>query len=431
MYRTYSSILQCYPTEWKSPRLPLSTLAPTLFPFFRHTIANVRLAVVKTLDSFMAVPSLPRDWIAAPFLRLLFQNLIAEERSDIRDASLSAWRTALSVLAATPGWMEAVVTQQLILEWYAIMMTPIGIPIDPSTFYHPSVVADGDVAPERHNVDKNMLAQDISLITVEVTLKARVAAATALAYLIAFWPVTVRHNSIAVSIFIDDWNLQGGSMEDLFQPILSHYIESTSMLQKFLTAIISEEWAREHDANSPLSSPSLIEKSPLAQELSTKTLSWLQGNPPAAYHEMAFTLARIHTDSVALLQSFSTDCKLPISSIPFLGSEIDITGTKPRCFTVETAQTAVGTMYTRLKDSLGRTKKRELTVINEKRNKVVASIERYIEVKAQHDVRVSAAFAAAFVAFRSTPEKVSPVVKGIMNGIKVRAAMQGPFFSVL
>jgi TATA-binding protein-associated factor len=151
----------------------------------------VRLAVVKTLASFMTVPTLPRDWIAAPFLRLLFQNLIAEERADIRDASLAAWRIALTVLAEKPGWIDSVVTQQLILEWYAIMMTPLGVAIDPAAFYRPSVTNVGDAAPERHNVDKNMLAQDPSLITNEVTLKARVAAATSLAQLIVFWPANV------------------------------------------------------------------------------------------------------------------------------------------------------------------------------------------------------------------------------------------------
>jgi len=213
-------------------------------------------------------------------------------------------------------------------------------------------------------------------------------------------------------------------MEAVFQPILVHYIESTSMLQKFLAAIISEEWAREHDANAPPSSKPLIEESPLAQELSRKTLSWLQANPPAAYHEMAFTLARIHADSFSLLHSFVRDCKLPISSIPQLGGEIDITGTKPGCFTIGTAQEAVGSMFVKLKESLGRTKKREVAVIAEKRLHVVASIERYHEAKTQHDVRVSAAFAAAFVAFKSTPDKVSPVVKGIMNGIKVSPQSQ-------
>ncbi|KAJ7684613.1 SNF2 superfamily chromatin remodeling protein [Mycena polygramma] len=378
--------------------LPLTTLAPTLFPFFRHTIPNVRLAVVKTLASFMAVPTLPRDWIEAPFLRLLFQNLIAEERADIRDASLAAWRAALAVLAGTPGWMDRVVTQQLVLEWYAIMMTPLGVAIDPATFYRPSVETAGSVAPERHNVDKNMLAQDPSLITNEITLKARVAAATALAQLIVFWPVNAQ------------------SIEDIFQPILMHYIDSSSMLQKFLTAVVSEEWAREYDALPD--APPLIEKSAMAQTLSAKTLAWLQGAPPAAYHEMSLTLVRIHQDCIALLGAFASDCKLPMSSIPFLGTEIDVTGTKPGCFTIEVAQDAVGKLYTRLKDSLGRTKKRELGMIGEKRVKIMASIDRYVDVKAQNDIRVSAAFAAAFVAFRSTPDKVSPVVKGIMNGIK-------------
>ena len=191
------------------------------------------------------------------------------------------------------------------------------------------------------------------------------------------------------------------------------------MLQKFLAAIVAEEWAHAYDSTAPPSSPLLLEKSPLAKELSVKVLSWLQASPPAAYHEMAFSLARIHADCHALLHSFALDCKLPISSIPFLGTEIDIDGTKPGCFTIESAHAAIGPMYSRLKDSLGKTKKRELTVIAEKRSKILASIERYIELKAQHDIRVSAAFAAAFVAFKSTPDKVSPVVKGIMNGIKV------------
>lgn len=192
------------------------------------------------------------------------------------------------------------------------------------------------------------------------------------------------------------------------------------MLQKFLAATVAEEWAREHDLTAGEKAPLLIETSTLAAEISTKTLSWLQADPPAAYHEMAFTLARIQGECYNLLQSFAQDCKIPYSSIPILSTEVDVTGTKQGCFTIQTAQDAVGDMFTKLKDSLGRTKKRELTIIKDKRTKVTTSIEHYIEVKAQYDVRVSAAFAAAFVALKSTPDKVSPIVKGIMNSIKVR-----------
>lgn len=190
------------------------------------------------------------------------------------------------------------------------------------------------------------------------------------------------------------------------------------MLQKFLAAIISEQWAREHEAKTGPDAPLLIE-TPLATDLSNKTLQWLQDDPPAAYHEMAFSLARIHSECYGLLQAFVHDCKVPQSSIPSLGMEIDITGTKEGCFTITTAESAVGPIFTSLKDSLGRTKKRELASLKDKRTKVVSSIERYIEIKVQYDIRVSAAFAAAFVAFKGTPDKVSPIVKGIMNSIKV------------
>jgi TATA-binding protein-associated factor len=153
----------------------------------------------------MSVPSLPRDWVTTPFLRLLFQNLIVEEREDIRDASRSAWRTALSVIAASPGLMETIITPQLIFDWYAIAMTPLGVAIDLSTFYDPTHAIDGPT--ERHNVDKNMVSQDLSLITVEVTLKARVATATALAWVIAFWPVSAPLISLITITCILTWSL--------------------------------------------------------------------------------------------------------------------------------------------------------------------------------------------------------------------------------
>jgi len=150
----------------------------------------------------MGVSSLPKDWVATPFISLLFQNLVCEERSDIRAASLSAWKTALSNLSSSPGRMDDVVTQQKILDWYAIVMTPLGVAIDTSAFYNPSITVAGAVPIERHNVDKNMLAQDLSLITAEITLKARIAAATALSYLMIFWPTKVMNYFVVLPLFL-------------------------------------------------------------------------------------------------------------------------------------------------------------------------------------------------------------------------------------
>ncbi|KAI0059098.1 hypothetical protein BV25DRAFT_1901802 [Artomyces pyxidatus] len=395
---SYDEVIGILGDESKSR--PLTELAPTLFPFFRHTIPSVRLSVVETLHSFMNVPSLAKDWVSTPLLRLLFQNFIVEEREDIRAATAATWITAISLLHSVQGWMESAIAQPQLLEWFAIMMTPMGVALDSSSFYDPLVSDNGvQATAERHNVDKNMLTQDLVLISPNTIWKARIASASALARVITLW------------------GSPGQSVDDMFKPILLHYVDSSSMLQKVLTAVVAEEWATQFDALNP-TAPPLIESSSLAHELSDKTLAWLQSEPPAAYHEMAFTLARIHGECHNLLQSFAYDCKVSWASIPTLGTEIDLTGAKPGCFSLATAEASVGSMYSKLKESLGKTKKRELGIIGEKRKTVVASIERYKEVKAQHDIRVSAAFAAAYVSLKATPDKVSPIVKGIMNGIK-------------
>ena len=147
--------------------------------------------MVNTLQTFMTVASLPKDWITLPYLRLLYQNLIVEERGDIRNATLSAWRLVLSIISSVTGWLESLVTQQVLLEWYAVLMTPLGLPLDASAFYDATAAIEQDGVSERHNVDKNMLAQDLALIPIETVLKARVAAASALACIIAFWPNNV------------------------------------------------------------------------------------------------------------------------------------------------------------------------------------------------------------------------------------------------
>lgn len=369
----------------------------------------MRLAVVKTLNSFLETPTLPNDWVSSPFFRLLIQNLIVEERSDVRNETMKVFETALKVMRSSPTWLESVATPQLILEWYTLAMTPLGVAIEPSTLYRPTdeILNGNGAAPERHNVDKNMLAQDLSLVSVEIVLRARVAAAKALAWLLSEWPD------------------QGEPLNDIFRPILDHYIRSPSMLQKFLSAVIVEEWSHKYEkvayecAEQKEEVRQLVEVSPLAKDLSIEILRWLQAEPPVAYHEMGMVLGRIFSECHSLLQSFIHDCKVPAANIPNLGTTIDVNGTDEEAFSISTALDVVGPVFTRLKESLGRTKKKELISLHEKRIRLESSIQHYNDVKAQHDVRVSAAFAAAYVALGLMPEKVSPIVKGIMNGIKV------------
>ncbi|KAF8590478.1 SNF2 chromatin remodeling protein [Ramaria rubella] len=381
---------------------PLSILAPTLFPFFRHAITNVRLAVVKTFHSFLQISSLPRDWITAPFLRLLLQNLVVEEKTEIRDISLVTWRMAIQILSslttdAGAFWLECIVTAELVLEWHEIVMTPLGMPIDVTKFFFPS--ADGNGLSERHNIDKSMLNQDFALVSQELVLKGRITAAMAIAILINAWPTEQQRQNA------------------MFGGLLRHYIVSASMLQRLLTATIIEEWAREADMRHDTA---LVSHCSFAENLGQIMLAFLDGQPPEFYHEMAHTLTRLLQDCTALLAGFSTECKVNITKIPSLGTTIDITGKGEdlEAFTLVKARLAVGEHFTKLKASLGRTKKREVAALEDRRKNIATAIATYETTKNRHDVRVSAAFAAAVVALRIQMPKLTPIIKSLTAGVR-------------
>lgn len=377
--------------------------------------------MVKTLHSFLKVHSLPRDWITAPFLRLLLQNLIVEEKAEIRDVTLATWRTAMHILSslttdAGAVWLECIVTANLVLEWHEIVMTPLGTPIDASKFFFPST--DGYGSSERHNIDKNMLNQDLSLVSQELILKGRVTAATAIAILINAWPTDV---SVCIFRLLKLLVLIAGKQQRqdaMFGGLLRHYIVSASMLQRLLTATVIEEWAREVVT---LNDAPLVSFSPFAENLGQTMLVFLDGQTPEFYHEMAYSLTRLLQDCNALLTGFANDCKINASKIPQLGKTIDLTGRgeDPDAFTLEKAHQAVGEHFNKLKASLGRTKKKEVAVLEDRRRVLVAAIAQYESTKNQHDIRVSAAFAAAVVALRIQMPKLTPIIKSLTAGVRV------------
>ena len=98
----------------------------------------------------------------------------------------------LSVLSGNLACRENLITQQQRFQQYEVMTTPIGATINISHFYSPATArAVLDHGAECHNVNKNMIAQDMSLIPLEVIIAARVASATALSYIVAQWPASV------------------------------------------------------------------------------------------------------------------------------------------------------------------------------------------------------------------------------------------------
>ena len=168
---------------------PLSDLIPLLFPFFRHTIPTVRLAVVNTILVFLNLPTIDHSWADSRLLRLLFQNFIVEDRLDVRLATSHAWHECLRLGRVDPVKLTKNVLHLAI--WFKILTNPIGVALDPSWFWS-AKMSYGGQAGYVHNVDKAMLAQDLSLVSVEAVVRGRLAGAVAMGELIASWSIGVR-----------------------------------------------------------------------------------------------------------------------------------------------------------------------------------------------------------------------------------------------
>lgn len=110
-----------------------------------------------------------------------------EERSDIKTATSTAWRTCLTLRASR-------LTDQArphVDKWFGILQTPVGTPIDTGLFWSAKLSLSGQRGFV-YNVDRPILNQDLGLVSVERILGGRVAASIALGELIASWPSDVR-----------------------------------------------------------------------------------------------------------------------------------------------------------------------------------------------------------------------------------------------
>ncbi|KAF3655863.1 hypothetical protein FXO38_06250 [Capsicum annuum] len=83
----------------------LSTLAPRLWPFMRHSITSVRYSAIRTLERLLeaeykrsiaeSTSSFWPSFILGDTLRIVFQNLLLESNEEIVQCSGRVWRILL------------------------------------------------------------------------------------------------------------------------------------------------------------------------------------------------------------------------------------------------------------------------------------------------------------------------------------------------
>ncbi|EST08987.1 SNF2-related [Kalmanozyma brasiliensis GHG001] len=372
----------------------LSLLIPRLFPFFRHTITSVRLSVLNALRVFLTVPSLPKDWIDERVLRLLFQNLVVEEKLPIRRASADAWGHALAHVASDAANVQKLLGPYVV-NFFRIIMTPLGSPIDFQLFYSALIGSGTHTDANRHNVDKGILTQDLSLVGVDAVIRGRLSAAEALGSAMARFP--------------------RAEDETTFGEVLRDYLESTSALQKCLAAAIIQEWAQ---ACAGLGSD-LKDTSPIVNDLAGRLIGVLETPAPPTYAEMTVMLQRIQAECQGLYNSFQRDAKVPKAKIPSLPTTVDPLGMMVDAFTIDTAKDVAQNGFESLLSQAGsKAKKAALPLLEDRRRKLIAAIGFYQANKEKQDTQVFASIAGAVISLKVLPAKLNPVIRSIMNSVK-------------
>ncbi|GJN77454.1 TATA-binding protein-associated factor mot1 [Purpureocillium lilacinum] len=407
-------------------------LVPRLYPFLRHTITSVRLAVLKALLTFANLGAdTSQGWLNGRILRLVFQNILVERDQETLNTSLKLWDALVRCLAKDP----AVLADEFAPHIEALMqltLHPIGIsrnpiPMNAGLFQKPSggtysntlpqpsarrlSSPDGsDRAPKRrrksnkaveeavpagltHDVDGHMMQGDIDLVGMEVLIRSRVSAAKAMGQVMSLVPTKN----------LDDYDV-------LLLPGLTSPFASTQLS----ACLVIDEFAKDC-ANTDSSS-----------RYADHVQRMVEADRPSSYRDLVNFVQRTRTQCQQLINLFRDHGKVSQGRLPVL--PVVVQGEPeagPGAFSIATAEKCVSDDYDRLKKIMPPGQRLIASQqLAEARDVALAVIEDAKAAKEARDTRIKAGAACAMVAMKLLPKKPSPLIKGIMDSVKTEESQQ-------
>lgn len=401
-------------------------LVPRLYPFLRHTITSVRLAVLKALITFVNLGEESLGWLDGKTLRLIFQNLIVERDATTLNTSMELWMALVNCLARNPEHLA----QEFLPHIDALMqltLHPVGvarnpIPMNGSLFQKPSGGTysvpgfmpqgasrkgsdpDGERAAKRrrkstkvdeapatthsHDLDGHMMQGDVDLVGMDTLVRSRVFAAKAMGIIMSRVPA---------------------SSLDAFDATLVPGFTSSYSSTQLTSCIVVDECAK----NSSTAGMELR----YAQDLQ----KIIESERPSHYRDLVSYVQRVRSQCVQLINLFRDVGKVSQSKLPTLPVVVQGEAEAgPSAFSLSLAEKCVGEDYERLRKIMAPAQRLVSTNdLAEARKTTVAAIDESKMAKDGRDVRIKAAAACALIAMKVLPKKPSPLIKGIMDSIKL------------
>ncbi|VBB86674.1 Putative TATA-binding protein-associated factor MOT1 [Podospora comata] len=403
-----------------------TTLVPRLYPFLRHTITSVRLAVLKALMTFVDLgKETSQGWLTGRILRLIFQNILVERDAETLRMSLELWNALVRNLGQNP----AVLADEFAAHVDALMlltMHPIGVPRHPlpmnaTLFLKPSggtysmsgipapstrrssppegaerapkrrrkstKVDDAPPTTQTHDVDGHMMQGDVDLVGMDVLVRSRVSAAKAMGLLMSMLPPS----SLG--------SYDAAITQSLLSPFASTQLAAAMVVHEYASNCANKEMAAR-----------FVE--PLQKIIDQER--------PAHYRDLVSYVHRVRSQTQQLLNLFRDHGKVHSNKLPSLA--VVVQGDPeagPGAFSIVNADKVVTDDFERLKKAMAPGQRLiALPQLLESRDVTVAAIQEAKSAKEARDARIKAAAACALVAIRVLPKKPSPLIKAIMDSIK-------------
>ncbi|KAI5958274.1 MOT1 [Candida theae] len=411
-------------------------LAPRLYPFLRHSITNVRKAALRTILEFLSITedNITPTWIDAKTLRLVFQNLLVEQNPDVLQLSITVYNKLLEEVDKYSMDLKSLFVSQA-SDLLTLTMTPIGIArtnyqMDTALIMRPSgqMVGSLDNDESRHgkkrsrlqsqnqgaiheasaipiedlkiNIDAPMYKGDVMLVGFEKMIATRCAGASAIGKTLAL---------------IKDQSILGQTLQ-----LLASYLNSPYGTSRLLSAFVVEEFAtavRQQDRN-PEDYASAIFAETLSKMLQdTSALSNMR--------ELIPSLKAVRTSCLQLFDSFVSTARLSPSKIPqipiLVQGEADA---GPNAFTLESAEKITGEIFEKLKKSLSSSHRLAANqVLEDAKHRVTLAIDDCRSLIGSKTTAILASYAGATLALSGIPKKLNPIIKSLMESIKLEDSL--------
>ncbi|CAN6599512.1 TATA-binding protein-associated factor Mot1p [Trichomonascus vanleenenianus] len=397
------------------PNRSLIQLVPRLYPFLRHSISNVRKAVLRAIETFLDMEgTAAREWITGRMLRLIFQNLLVEQNQSVLELSLQVWNKVLDVLVRNNDRFDVIFGNH-ITPLMTLIMTPIGAArhcykMDPKLFIRPSGATYGPLENEKKrkraksldnstssipaslhvNIDNPMFLGDVMLVGYSVFLRTKIAGAQGLGR--------------AISL------LSNEQLEELKEP-LSEYLNSSFSTQRLTAALILEEYGKNSGSN-PNKEFALHFKDQLMKLLTTDV--------EPMYRDLTPYLKAVRTQCQALFSVFVDNAKLSRSKLPQIAVVVQgEADAGPDAFSLETAEKIAYETYDKLKKGLSTSYRITASQsLSDAHRNLAHAIDEAKDARTCRQVSILASAAAAYMSMVELPKKLNPIIRSLMESVK-------------